>query len=92
MGEFQEGLKDIFKGDFLIGVALNKNQIYGKEPSSDAIVQKHFNSITPENILKWEEVHPAPGQYNFEAADRFVEYGEKLGLQMIGHTLFFFKS
>jgi endo-1,4-beta-xylanase len=90
VGEIQKGLKDIFKGDFLIGVALNKNQIYGKEPSSDAIVQKHFNSITPENILKWEEVHPAPGRYDFEAADRFVTYGEKHGLQMIGHTLVWF--
>jgi endo-1,4-beta-xylanase len=90
VSEIQKGLKDIFKGDFNVGVALNQNQIYGKEPSSDTIVQKHFNSITPENILKWEEVHPAFGRYDFEAVDHFVEYGEKRGLQMIGHTLIWF--
>jgi endo-1,4-beta-xylanase len=90
VSEIQKGLKDIFKGDFHIGVALNQNQISGQEPSSDAIVEKHFNSITPENILKWEEVHPALGKYNFEAADRFVAFGEKHRMQMIGHTLVWF--
>jgi endo-1,4-beta-xylanase len=90
VSEIQKGLKDIFKGDFHIGVALNQNQISGQEASSDAIVEKHFNSITPENILKWEEVHPALGKYNFEAVDRFVAFGEKHRMQMIGHTLVWF--
>jgi endo-1,4-beta-xylanase len=90
VSDIQKGLKDIFKGDFHIGVALNQNQISGQEPSSDAIVEKHFNSITPENILKWEEVHPALGKYNFEAVDRFVAFGEKHRMQMIGHTLVWF--
>ncbi len=51
-------LKDAFKDDFYIGAALSLDQISGKEPAALAVVEKHFNSITPENILKWEEVHP----------------------------------
>jgi len=86
----QPALKDVFKDDFYIGAALSLNQISGKEPDAIALVEKHFNSITPENILKWEEVHPAPGKYNFEAADRYVALGEKNKMFIIGHTLVWF--
>jgi endo-1,4-beta-xylanase len=86
----QLALKDVFKDDFYIGVALNVNQIYGKEPNAIALVEKHFNSIVPENILKWEEVHPEPNRYNFEPVDRFVDFGEKHNMFMVGHTLVWF--
>jgi len=83
-------LKNTFKDSFRIGVALNRGQIMGKEPEVYNILEKHFNSITPENILKWEEVHPEPDCYDFEAADRYVELGEKYNLQIIGHCLVWF--
>ena len=86
----QFALKDVFKHDFYIGVALSLNQISGKEPDAIALVEKHFNSISPENILKWEEVHPEPNRYNFEAADRYVALGEKHKMHIIGHTLVWF--
>jgi len=80
-------LKDAFKDDFYVGVALSRNQISGDEPNAIAIVEKHFNSITPENILKWEEVHPEPNKYNFEPVDQYVAFGEKHGMHIVGHTL-----
>ncbi|MDZ7317680.1 MAG: endo-1,4-beta-xylanase [candidate division KSB1 bacterium] len=83
-------LKNVFKNDFMIGVALSYNQIIGKEPESITIVEKHFNSITPENILKWEEVHPEPNRYDFDVADRFVAFGEQHDMFIIGHTLVWF--
>ena len=83
----QHALKDVFKNDFYIGVALSLNQIFGNEPNAIALVEKHFNSITPENILKWETVHSEPDKYNFEPADRFVALGEKYKMHIIGHTL-----
>ena len=83
-------LKEAFKDDFYIGASLSVDQISGKEPDAMAAVAKHFNSITPENILKWEEVHPKPGQYNFEPADRYVAFGEKHNMHIIGHTLVWF--
>ena len=86
----QPVLKDVFKDDFYIGVALNVNQIYDKEPNAIALVQRHFNSIVPENILKWEEVHPEPNKYNFDPVDRFVAFGEKHKMHIIGHTLVWF--
>jgi endo-1,4-beta-xylanase len=90
MGAKYAGLstfKDAFKDDFLIGVALSQNQISGNEPDAIAVVEQQFNSITPENILKWEEVHPEPNKYNFELADRYVAFGEKNKMHIVGHTL-----
>jgi len=86
----QPALKDAFEDDFYIGAALSLNQILGNEPDSTALVEKHFNSITPENILKWEQVHPEPDKYNFEPADRFVALGEKNKMHIVGHTLVWF--
>ncbi len=88
--QHQSSLKDLFKDDFYIGVALNHDQILGREPKTTAHVEKHFNSITAENILKWEAVHPEPDRYNFEPVDRFVAFGEKNKMHIIGHTLVWF--
>lgn len=84
------GLRDVFRDDFKIGVALNSDQIYGRDREALTVIEKHFNSISPENILKWEEVHPEPNRYNFEAVDRYVELGKKYNLQVIGHCLVWF--
>ena len=83
----QPALKDAFKDDFYIGAALSLEQINGKDPEAMALVAKQFNSITPENILKWEEVHPEPDRYRFEVPDRYVAFGEKHGMHIIGHPL-----
>jgi endo-1,4-beta-xylanase len=73
-----------------MGVAISQQQLEGREPKSLAIVEKHFNSIVPENLLKWESVHPRPEMYNFEPVDRFVAFGQKHGMQMVGHTFVWF--
>ncbi len=83
----QTTLKDAFKDYFLIGAALNREQIYEEDKRGANIVKTQFNTISPENILKWEAVHPRADKYDFEAADRYVEFGEKYGMFTIGHTL-----
>jgi endo-1,4-beta-xylanase len=37
--------------------------------------------------MKWARVHPKPGTYDFELADRFVEFGEEHNMFIVGHTL-----
>lgn len=83
----QIALKDVFADDFMIGAALNGGQIYGKIPAEVTLIGRHFNTITPENMMKWEKIHPKPGQYHFEPADKLVELGEKHGMFIVGHTL-----
>lgn len=83
----QTTLKDVFKDDFRIGAALNRRQIFETDARGAEIVRTQFNSITPENILKWALVHPQLEKYDFAAADHYVEFGEKNGMFIVGHTL-----
>jgi endo-1,4-beta-xylanase len=80
-------LKGAFKRDFPIGVAVNQNQFSGKDTRGDAIITANFNSISPENILKWESIHPRPDGYAFEGPDEYVRFGEKNHMLIVGHTL-----
>ena len=80
-------LKEAYKNDFKIGVALNSAQIFETDTVGDAIVKAQFNSISPENILKWEVVHPQPDTYDFKASDAYVAFGERNQMFTIGHNL-----
>ena len=83
----QTTLKDAFKDHFLIGAALNRAQIFEKDKTGAKIVKTQFNTISPENILKWESVHPKSDKYDFEAADAYVAFGEKNKMFIVGHAL-----
>lgn len=85
-------LKDAFKGDFVVGAAINAAQITGRDQSGDAIVEAQFNSISPENALKWERVHPLLGEYDFRLADQYVAFGQKHGMFIVGHNLVWHKQ
>ena len=80
-------LKSTFADDFLIGAALNARQFTGRDSAGAALTLQQFNSITPENALKWENIHPQRGEYNFGDADAFVGFGESNDLFVVGHTL-----
>ena len=80
-------LKDVFAKVFLIGVAVDDDVVSGNDSQTTAIVEKQFDSITPENVMKWQFIHPEPNKYNFEPADRFVAFGEKNKMFIVGHTL-----
>ena len=83
----QTALKDAYKGKFRIGVALNAAQFSGEDAAGAAITKTHFNSITPENVLKWENVHPTLDKYDFAAPDKYVTFGRKHHMFIVGHTL-----
>lgn len=81
-------LKDTFKDSFLVGAALNPAQFSEEDARSATLVKAQFNAITPENVLKWEKrVHPQPDSYSFELPDRYVSFGEKNHMFIVGHTL-----
>src|ERR1035437_950781 len=70
-------LKDVFKGYFHVGAALNQAQFEERDARGGTIVRTQFDTISPENVLKWESVHPRPDAYAFDAPDRYVAFGEK---------------
>lgn len=80
-------LKEAYKDHFLIGTALGANQVAGDDPQALELTIQQFNTITPENAMKFGPIHPEPDSFNFAAADQFVEFGEKNDMFIIGHTL-----
>ena len=88
----ETSLKRAFKNDFYIGTALNDNQINEKNLEVDCLIVSQFNSITPENIMKCKAIHPQWNTYNFDLADKYVAYGKKNKMFVIGHTLVWHKQ
>lgn len=86
-GYAQPALKDAFQKYFRVGAALNEAQFTGANAAEAALVKKQFNTISPENVLKWEAIHPQRDQYNFIPGDHYVAFGETNQMFIIGHTL-----
>jgi endo-1,4-beta-xylanase len=80
-------LQDAFRGIFRIGAAVNQSQFEERDTRGVPIITTQFNTISPENVLKWEAVHPRRDGFNFEPADRYVSFGEKHKMFVIGHCL-----
>jgi endo-1,4-beta-xylanase len=83
----QATLKDAFKEHFLIGSALNESQFTEHNAAQAALIKAQFNTISPENVMKWALIHPEPERFDFGPADRYVGFGESNAMFIIGHTL-----
>jgi endo-1,4-beta-xylanase len=80
-------LSQALNGKFLIGTALNMNQINGQRPDEIKEVKTNFNSIVAENCMKSGSLVPTQGKYDFTDADKFVAFGEENKMVIHGHTL-----
>ena len=80
-------LQKKFADDFAIGTALNTEQILEKDSAAAALIPWQFNMATPENIMKAAIIHPQWDSYDFDVADKLIEYGKKHNIKINGHTL-----
>lgn len=85
--QVDSSLKNSFSYDFFIGAAINNGVIEEKDSLATELLKKEFNSITPENIMKWMHIHPSNDKFNFEIADKYVDFGDRNDLHIVGHTL-----
>lgn len=87
-GDVQKAsLKQVFNSKFKIGVALNKNQIRQRQQKENELIKREFSSLTAENVMKWEEIHPKKDRYNFKTPDLLVSLSQDNNQDLIGHTL-----
>lgn len=85
--KYQTSLADAFSLHFKVGAALNRDQIMGNEPEVTRLVLKQFNTLTPENVMKWEKIEPLENQFDWEAADALVEFAGQHDIEVAGHVL-----
>src|SRR5699024_8447850 len=76
-------LHKVYQDYFSIGAAVNPLTIRTQKE----LLKKHFNSITAENEMKFEELQPEPGQFTFDVADKIVAFAKGNGMKVRGHTL-----
>ncbi|AZP05644.1 endo-1,4-beta-xylanase [Jeotgalibaca ciconiae] len=76
-------LHEVYKDYFRIGAAVNTKTVLEDKD----LISTHFNSITAENEMKFELLHPRENEYTFEAADSIVDFAKQHNIEMRGHTL-----
>ncbi len=80
-------LKGSFANSFYIGAAINEHQIIETDDKGIEVIDREFNTLTPENNMKWMYLQPVAGTFDFEFADKYVALGEKMDMFVVGHTL-----
>lgn len=85
----EKGLKDYFAGYFSVGVAVSPKSLTTDEA---ALIRKEFNSLTAENVMKMERIHPQETTYNWNDADSIAAFAKRNGMKLRGHTLVWHKQ
>jgi endo-1,4-beta-xylanase len=92
----KNGLRTVAPGDLVIGTAAAGGghhldagypDPFTHDKKYRKILAAEFSSVSPENQMKWDFIHPEPGVYNFGPADAIVDFAEANGQVVRGHTL-----
>lgn len=81
--DLTKGLKDYFKDEFLVGVAVGSRSIR----QDSVLITREFNSVTAENDMKMGVIHPKEDTYNWKNADDIVAFAERNKINIRGHNL-----
>lgn len=79
-----QGLKDTFREQFRMGCSLSGRNLSLEQQQ---LIKQEFNSVTCENAMKPASVHPAPGVWHWEQADRIANFCRENHIPMRGHCL-----
>ena len=84
-----ESLKEKFEDYFLIGATINQEdyQLIDKDEKVLEIVSEDFNSVTPENSMKWMHSHPEYSKFTFSNAQKITDFTKDNNMYLLGHTL-----
>ncbi|WP_432534768.1 endo-1,4-beta-xylanase [Kineococcus arenarius] len=92
----RDTLRDAAPKGFFIGTAVAGGGHHAEQPYADPFaydveyrdrMAREFNSLSAENQMKWEYIHPTRDYYNFYPADAIVRYAQENRQVVRGHTL-----
>lgn len=72
--------------DILIGSGAI-NPAYLEDAQFAAVLSEQFNSLSPENELKWSFINPTKGFCNWTIIDRLVDFADEHDMVVKGHGL-----
>nr|AAV98623.1 alkaline active endoxylanase precursor [Halalkalibacterium halodurans]AEJ76926.1 endo-1,4-beta-xylanohydrolase [Bacillus sp. JB 99] len=77
-------LSERYQEQFDIGAAVEPYQLEGRQAQ---ILKHHYNSLVAENAMKPVSLQPREGEWNWEGADKIVEFARKHNMELRFHTL-----
>lgn len=81
------GLAAAWRRHFRIGVAVANETLDRQVPEHLELIAREFNSVTAENAMKWGVIRPDGVNWEWERADRLVEFAARHDMYTLGHTL-----
>jgi endo-1,4-beta-xylanase len=83
--------KGFYIGTAAAGGGHHEDQPYPDPFTKDleyrSVLAKEFSSVSAENQMKWEYIHPERHRYNFGMADAIAKFAQRNGQVVRGHTL-----
>ena len=73
------------RAGILIGTAVRPAQL--SETAYASTLAREFNMLEPEDVLKWETVHPEPQTFDFSQGDQIIDFATRHEMKIRGHTL-----
>lgn len=85
-------LRAKFGPNFVVGVALGGRVPDDYSEAERRLILEQFGGVTAENSMKMRAIQPREGIFRFDEADALVDFAERNGLQVHGHTLLWAKD
>ncbi|MUK87792.1 1,4-beta-xylanase [Ornithinibacillus sp. L9] len=73
-----------YEESFNIGAAVEPYQLDGIQGE---VLKRHYSSIVAENVMKPINIQPEEGTFNFEEADKIVQFAKENDMELRFHTL-----
>ncbi len=86
------GLSAAFEGQFRFGTSIKNNTLQSNDTNLLTLIAREFNAITANNAMKWEGLQPKLNEFNWQIADKFVDFGQQNNMQITGHVLVWHKQ
>ncbi len=71
---------------FLIGAAVDSKPFSDDAAYSETLARE-FNAVTAEGAMKFRPLRPTRDRFNFQDADKIVDFAAAQGMKVRGHTL-----
>ncbi len=81
------GLAAAWRKALRIGVAISNETLDGQVARDLDLIAREFNSVTAENAMKWGVIRPDGVNWQWQRADRLVEFAARHDMYVLGHTL-----
>ncbi|GIH02668.1 beta-xylanase [Rhizocola hellebori] len=85
-GPPQPTLRSLFPKDVRIGSAVRAEAL-AADSRYGRLLSQEFSALTPENSLKWANIEPVRGFYDWASSDRLMAFAASRKQAVYGHTL-----